>query len=83
MLTFEEKIKIFKTFLEEKQGSYADKMKDEIYFYFFENEWDFKFLNNLNSIEEIENKIEFVVVKMIMNEHLDGLENIMSYQFFG
>lgn len=49
MLTFEEKIKIFKTFLEEKQGSYADKMKDEIYFYFFENEWDFKFLNNVLS----------------------------------
>lgn len=83
MLNFEEKIEIFKTYLEEKNGNYTDMMKDEIYFCFFENEWDLKFLNDLNSKEEIEKKIEFVAGKMIMKENEDGIENIISYQFYG
>ena len=83
MLNLEQKIEYFKNCLENKNDNYADIMKNEIYFYFFENERNFNFLNNLNLKEEIENKIEFVVSNMILNEHQDGIENIISYQFYG
>lgn len=83
MLSFEEKIEIFKTYLQEEKESYGDKMKNEIYFCFFENEWDLKFLNELNTKVEIETKIEHIVGRMILHEHEDGLENIMLYQFYG
>lgn len=83
MLSFEEKIEIFKTLLEEEWGGYGDKMKDDIYFSFFENEWDFKFLHCLNTKKDIANKIELVVNKMIRHEHEEGLENIMFFQFYG
>ncbi len=32
-----------------KQKNYAVEMKSEIYFYFFENEGDIKFIDKLNS----------------------------------
>lgn len=83
MLNLEEKIKIFKTYLEADKIGYGNEMKNEIYFCFFENEWDFTFLNKLNSKEEIINKIELVVSRMILHEHEDELENIMSFQFYG
>ena len=83
MLKLYEKIEIFKRYLDKKDDSYADMMKDEIYFCFFENERDFKFLEDLNTKEEIEGKMELVISKMIMNEHQDGLENIIEYQFYG
>jgi hypothetical protein len=82
MLSFEEKIDIFKTYLEEVKTGYGNEMKDEIYFCFFENEWNFNFLNKLATKEEIVNKIELVVSKMILHEHEDELENIMLYQFY-
>jgi hypothetical protein len=82
MLNFKQKIEIFKSYLEEENGSYGDEMKNEIQF-FFENDRDFKFLADLNTKEDIENKIEQVVSRMILHEHEDELKNIISYQLYG
>ena len=41
MLTVAEKIEIFRESLETKWGGYGDYMKNDIYFRFFEDEWDF------------------------------------------
>lgn len=79
MLTFEEKIKLFENILTEKKGGYGDRMRDEIHFYFFENERGFEFIKKLNTQIEIEAKVEFVVSKMIIHEHEDGLDNIIEY----
>lgn len=79
MLKHEDKIEIFEQFLENKNGSYADYMKGEIYFYFFENEGDFSFLDSLATKSQIENKIQLLISKMIMHEHEEGLEAIISY----
>ncbi len=82
MLNFNNKIEIFKNYLEIENGNYGDKMKNEIYFYFFENDWDFVFLEELVSEEEITSKIEFVVSKMILNEDKEGIENIIFHYFY-
>ena len=82
MLNIEEKIEIFKTYLEEEKGNFGDQMKNEIHFCFFKNEWDFEFLKDLNAKEDIETKIEQVVSRMILHEHEDDLENIISYQLY-
>lgn len=78
MLSFENKIKYFKNYISIKNGDYGDVMKDEIYFHFFENEKSFDFLNGLKSKTEIEEKVQFLVSKMIRHEHEDGLTNIIS-----
>ena len=83
MLTTEEKIKLFEKHLTIKNDSYGDAMKSEIYYAFFEDEWNFKFLQFLNTEDEIKNKIDLVVSKMILHEHEEGFQNIMSYQFYG
>lgn len=77
MLTFEEKNEWFKTQLTIKNNNYGDEIKDEIYFYFFENENRLDFLNELESKVQIENKLEFLVSKIIIHEHEDGLTNII------
>lgn len=54
-------------------------MKDEIYLYFFELEnSSFDFLEKLNLEEEIKNKIDFLVSKMMKHQHEDGLFNIIE-----
>jgi len=78
MLSIEEKINFLEKILLLRNESYGDFMKDEIYFYFFENEQGFKFLNNLNSKKEIETKVDFLVSKMIMHEHEEGLYTIIE-----
>jgi hypothetical protein len=77
MLNLEDKIQYFKKYISIKNENYGDLMKDEIYFHFFENEDSFDFLNILESEKDIENKVEFIVSKMIMNERQDGLTNII------
>jgi hypothetical protein len=77
MLNIEEKVSLFKEKLLLKNGSYSDVMKDEIYFYFFENENSFDFLNRINTEDEIENKINCLLSKMIMHEHEEGLQTII------
>lgn len=83
MLTVAEKIEIFRESLETKWGGYGDYMKNDIYFRFFEDEWDFKFLDEFSSKEEIDKKIELVVGRMIRHEHEMGLDDIMRWQFYG
>jgi len=83
MLNLDEKIEIFKAYLEEETEGHVSDLKDEIHFCFFVNGWDLKFLNDIHSKEEIIKKIELVVSKMILHEHEDGLEDIMLDQFYG
>jgi len=83
MLSLESKIIIFKNYLLTGNGSYGDIMRNEIYSYFFEIEEEeisskFHFLEHLNSSKEIENKVDFLVSKMIMHEHEDGVRNIIE-----
>lgn len=77
MLVLEDKIEYFKNYLETKNKNYGDVMKDEIYFHFFENVNSFDFLNLIETEKDIENKVEFLVSKMIRHEHEDGLTNII------
>lgn len=79
MLTLEEKIEIFKTELLSKNESYADTMKDEIYFFLFENEYPLDFLNELNSVEAIQNKVAVIIHKMIMHEDEEELRDIIEF----
>ncbi len=79
MLSFEEKIAYFEHCLENQNRNYHDTMKDEIYLYFFELEnGNFDFLNTLKTQDEIRNKVDFLVSKMVMHEHEDGLYNIIE-----
>ena len=84
MLSLKEKIDYFESYLLVKNDSYADLKKEEIYMYFFElyrNKEDlnnFLFLDKKISIEEIEKHIEFLVSKIIMNEHQDGVDDIIN-----
>ena len=78
MLNLEDKIQYFGDYIALKNENYGDLMKDEIYFHFFENENSLDFLDTLESEKDIENKVEFIVSKMIMNEHQDSLTNIIS-----
>ena len=80
MLSRKDKIEIFKQYVETKNGSYSDFMKDELYFYFFENGNDFDFLNSIETKIEIEQKTDFLISKMIMHEHEEGLNDII-YQY--
>jgi hypothetical protein len=78
MLSFEEKIQYFENLLLFKNGGYGDLMKDEIHFYFFENQQHFNFLKKINSHKELEDKVEFIIGKMILHEHEEGLRTIIE-----
>lgn len=77
MLSKNEKIDILNTFLSVRYESYGDVMRDEINNYFAENQDKLSFLNKLKTVEEIEHKVNFIVGKMILHEHEDGLRNII------
>ncbi|WP_396161430.1 hypothetical protein [Flavobacterium sp.] len=79
MLNFESKKEIFKKILDMKNDSYGDFMKDEIYFHFFENENDLTFLNKYKNFDEIEEKVNFLISKMIMLEDKEGLSEIIHH----
>jgi hypothetical protein len=78
MLSFDDKIKLFQNTLEIKNGNYADDIKDEIFFYFFENERSFHFLNLLKSEDDIIKKVDFLVSKIIMHEHQEGINTLIE-----
>lgn len=79
MLNFESKKEIFKNILNMKNDSYGDFMKDEIYFHFFVNENDLTFLNKYKNFDEIEEKVNFLISKMIMLEDKEGLSEIIHH----
>ena len=78
MLTHLQKIQILQSEILSRNGSYADKMKEEIYFFFFENEFSFDFLNELNSEEAILNKVAVLIHQMIMHEEEEELQAIIQ-----
>ena len=77
MLERNEKINIFEAYLAVKYESYGDIMRDGISNYFNENQTKLSFLDKLKNVEEIERKVDFLVSKMILHEHEDGLQNII------
>jgi hypothetical protein len=78
MLTRLQKIQIFKSEILSRNGSYADEMKEDIYFFFFENEYSFDFLNELNSEEAIKNKVAVLIHQLIMYDEEDELQAIIQ-----
>jgi hypothetical protein len=78
MLSEEGKVQFLKEYLSLKNDSYGDKMKEEILFYFFDLDNGVNSLDHLNTENEIKSKIEFLVSKMILHEHEDGLHNIIE-----
>jgi len=83
MLSLKEKINYFEIYLEIKDNSYYDKMKDEIYSHFFELYGDkkdikgFSFLDRMQTKKDIEHHTDFLISKMIMDEHKAGLDDII------
>jgi len=89
MLEIETKIELFERFLLSQNDSYADNIKDEIHNYFFVNMGDkkdienFTFLIKLENSVDIENKVNGLVSKLIMNEHHAGLDDLIyEYTLF-
>ncbi len=78
MLNYDQKIKFLSDYLCLKSDSYGDKMKDEIYSYYFDLENEIAFLDDINTEEEIKQKVDLTVSKMILHEHEDGLESIIQ-----
>lgn len=84
MLDIHKKIDFFENFLLSRNGSYADNIKDEIHDYFFETMGNrseienFSFLNSLVYSDEIENKVDLFVSKIIMHEHHAGIEDLIE-----
>ncbi|MCU0467565.1 MAG: hypothetical protein MUF58_03115 [Arcicella sp.] len=78
MLSEEDKIDFLEEYLNLKNGSYGDNMKEELIFYFFELENDKSFLDHLDSEDAIKSKVEILISKMILHEHEDGLHNIIE-----
>lgn len=78
MLSQNQKIEYLKHYLSLKNGNYGDTIKTDIYFELFDlQNFSFDFLIKLKTKKEIENKIEFIVSKLILNEHQDGFKNIL------
>lgn len=76
------KIAYFKSLLETQEHGYRQKIKYEIYSYYFELEnGSFDFLIKLKTDHDIETRLDIVIHKMIMYEHEDGLWDIMEEYF--
>jgi len=78
MLNKKDKIIIFKEYLNLTNNSYADIMKEEIYFHYFENENSLSFLDSIKVKEEIISKVDLIINKMIMHEDEDSLSSIIE-----
>lgn len=78
MLDTSEKILFLKQYLSIKNDSYGDLMKQELFDYFFNLDKDKSFLEEINEQKEIASKIDFLVSKMILHEHEDGLSSIIE-----
>ncbi len=70
--------------MENSNGDSHDKqIRQEIYNYYFEYGDagyylpQFEFLNTSDDSKEIENRIEFVISKIIMHEHEDGFSDLL------
>ena len=75
MLTFQVKISHLESYLNKEEENYADSFKTDILFYF--NEFDetnpdLKFLEKLDSIEQIENWVDKLTSRIVMKFDEDG-----------
>jgi len=78
MLTISEKINHFELYLSQKNNNYGDTIKEDLSIQFFDfDNFNFDFLKKLKTKKEIENKIEFIVSKIILHEHEDGINSII------
>ena len=78
-MTTTQKIFYFKSLLLLSEDGIRKQMKNEIFKYYFEFEnGSFQFLVKLHSREEIENKLDLVIHKIIMHEHEDEIWNIIE-----
>lgn len=80
-----DKIKILKDYLIDIKDNYADSFKTDIFLYFNEfddiQNIDFKFLNELNSKEDIHNWVDNLTSKIVMkfNEDEEQLSEFIFY----
>lgn len=79
MLDFEHKKHIFFECLNNKNGSYADSIREEIEFYFDCSNNEMNFLDKFYTREEIYSFTNMLVSKIIMNEHQDGFNDIIMH----
>ncbi len=82
MIDKQQKNQILLNFLNEKNNSYADKIKCQLHYYFFELENSTGFLDKLNSKQDIFNKMDLLISKIILLEDIDGFENIVQEYIF-
>jgi len=88
MLRFNEKIELLMNYLEDIKDNYADSFKTDILFYFDEfediDESDprLKFLNRLNSKEEIHHRVDNLTSKIVLKFDEDeiGLSDFIYYE---
>jgi len=84
MLTIREKIVYFEQRLLFENKDYRDIIKEEIYNYFFiylgdsSNIENFSFLDEIKSKEKIDDKLNFIISKIIMHEHQAGIEDLIN-----
>ncbi len=79
MLNQKQKIEYLELYLSHKNDNYGDTVKEDIYFYYFDlGNFNFNFLRKLETKNEIETKIEFLVSKVILNEHQDSFNSIIE-----
>lgn len=85
MLSLEDKIKVLKAYLSDIKDNYADSFKTDISFYFNEFEdvqkIDFKFLDELNSQEDIHQWVDNLTSKIVMkfDENEEQLSEFIFY----
>lgn len=85
MLKQKDKIAVLKEYLYDKQDNYADSFKTDILFYFNEFEdnrnFDLRFLNELNSKEDIHIWVDNLTSNIVMkfNEDEEQLSDFIFY----
>lgn len=78
-MTFLNKISYFKLLLQLPETGIRKEKKQEIFEYYFDLEnGSFQFLENHNSKEEIEMRLDLVIHKLIMHEHEDEIWEIIE-----
>ncbi len=81
MLTFEEKIAFLNENLNKKSENYADTFKTDIFFFIGEFSTKNPFLKFLHPLEtqiDIQNFVNFLTGKIVMNEHQADISDIIS-----
>ena len=79
MLSLNQKSEHLEFYLNQKNNNYADLIKEEIVFLFFDSaKYDLSFLKNLHTKADIEKRIDFIVSKSILHEHEDGIQQIIE-----